>query len=252
MKRVILKIFMVMAAVLLSCANLLAGSISWEVKDSVLTISGTGDMPDYPMGGGAPWLYSSGFSKVVIKNGILSIGTNSFYRCTKLKSITIPNSVTNIGGSAFSGCTGLTSITIPNSVTNINDYAFYDCTGLKVIDIYAKTPPSCWNSSFRNVDTQTCKLVVPAESLEAYKNADIWKDFYNITAGIDGTKADEVKVTATGNEITVTGAAYDAVVEVYGVNGALVYRGNGKSVAVPSAGVYVVRVAGKAIKVAVN
>lgn len=228
MKRVILKIFMVMAAVLLSCANLLAGSISWEVKDSVLTISGTGDMPDYPMGG-APWLYSSGFSKVVIKNGILSIGTNSFYRCTKLKSITIPN-----------------------SVTNINDYAFYDCTGLKVIDIYAKTPPSCWNSSFRNVDTQTCKLVVPAESLEAYKNADIWKDFYNITAGIDGTKADEVKVTATGNEITVTGAAYDAVVEVYGVNGALVYRGNGKSVAVPSAGVYVVRVAGKAIKVAVN
>ena len=103
MKRVILKIFMVMAAVLLSCANLLAGSISWEVKDSVLTISGTGDMPDYPMGG-APWLYSSGFSKVVIKNGILSIGTNSFYRCTKLKSITIPN-----------------------SVTNINDYAFYDC-----------------------------------------------------------------------------------------------------------------------------
>ena len=228
MKRVILKIFMVMAAVLLSCANLLAGSISWEVKDSVLTISGTGDMPDYPMGG-APWLYSSGFSKVVIKNGILSIGTNSFYRCTKLKSITIPN-----------------------SVTNINDYAFYDCTGLKVIDIYAKTPPSCWNSSFRNVDTQTCKLVVPAESLEAYKKADTWKDFYNITAGIDGTKADEVKVTATGNEITVTGAAYDAVVEVYGVNGALVYRGKGKSVAVPSAGVYVVRVAGKAIKVAVN
>lgn len=228
MKRVILKIFMVMAAVLLSCANLLAGSISWEVKDSVLTISGTGDMPDYPMGG-APWLYSSGFSKVVIKNGILSIGTNSFYRCTKLKSITIPN-----------------------SVTNINDYAFYDCTGLKVIDIYAKTPPSCWNSSFRNVDTQTCKLVVPAESLEAYKKADTWKDFYNITAGIDGTKADEVRVTATGDEITVTGAADDAVVEVYGVNGALVYRGKGKSVAVPSAGVYVVRVAGKAIKVAVN
>lgn len=229
MKRVILKIFMVMAAVLLSCANLLAGSISWEVKDSVLTISGTGDMPDYPMGGGAPWLYSSGFSKVVIKNGILSIGTNSFYRCTKLKSITIPN-----------------------SVTNINDYAFYFCTGLKVIDIYAKTPPSCWNSSFRNVDTQTCKLVVPAESLEAYKKADTWKDFYNITAGIDGTKADEVRVTATGDEITVTGAADDAVVEVYGVNGALVYRGKGKSVAVPSAGVYVVRVAGKAIKVAVN
>ena len=191
-------------------------------------------------------------TSIAIPNSVTNIGAEAFRACTGLTSITIPNSVTSIGNYAFSRCKGLTSITIPGSVTNIGNYAFYDCTGLKVIDIYAKTPPSCWNSSFRNVDTQTCKLVVPAESLEAYKNADIWKDFYNITAGIDGTKADEVRVTATGDEITVTGAADDAVVEVYGVNGALVYRGKGKSVAVPSAGVYVVRVAGKAIKVAVN
>ncbi len=113
-------------------------------------------------------------------------------------------------------------------------------------------PPVCYNNVFDGVDKQTCKLVVPGESLELYEKADTWKDFYNISAGIDGTKADEVKVTATGNEITITGAADDAVVEVYGVNGALVYRGNGKSVAVPSAGIYVVRVAGRAIKVAVN
>ena len=194
----------------------------------------------------------TGLTSITIPNSVTNISNYVFEGCTGLTSITIPNSVTSIGNYAFSRCKGLTSITIPNSVTNINDYAFYDCTGLKVIDIYAKTPPSCWNSSFRNVDTQTCKLVVPAESLEAYKKADTWKDFYNITAGIDGTKADEVRVTATGDEITVTGAADDAVVEVYGVNGALVYRGKGKSVAVPSAGVYVVRVAGKAIKVAVN
>ena len=115
-------------------------------------------------------------------------------------------------------------------------------------------PPVCGNYVFYDVNKQTCKLVVPGKSLEAYKSATTWKDFYNITAGIDGTKADEVKVkvTATGDEITITGAANDAVVEVYGVYGALVYRGNGKSVAVPSAGIYVVRVAGRAIKVAVD
>ena len=123
---------------------------------------------------------------------------------------------------------------------------------MKLIDVYAKKPPFCRNYVFFNVNKQTCKLVVPGESLELYKKAEIWRNFYNITAGIDGTKADEVKVTATGDEITITGAADDAVVEVYGVNGALVYRGNGKSVAVPSAGIYVVRVAGKAIKVAVD
>ena len=146
----------------------------------------------------------------------------------------------------------MTSVTIPKSVTNISEGAFYGCSGLKLIDVYAKMPPFCRNVVFYNVNKQTCKLVVPGKSLEAYKSATTWKDFYNITAGIDGTKADEVKVTATGDEITITGAAGDAVVEVYGVNGALVYRGNDKSVAVPSAGIYVVRVAGRTIKVAVD
>ena len=137
-------------------------------------------------------------------------------------------------------------------MTNIGNNAFSGCSDLKLIDVYAKMPPVCGNDVFYDVNKQTCKLVVPGKSLEAYKSATTWKDFYNITAGIDGTKADEVKVTATGDEITITGAAGDAVVEVYGVNGALVYRGNGKSVAVPSAGIYVVRVAGRTIKVAVN
>ena len=123
---------------------------------------------------------------------------------------------------------------------------------MKLLKINAKTPPYCGTQTFNLRIYNGCKLVVPGESLDLYKKAEIWRDFYNITAGIDGTKVDEVKVTATGDEIIITGAAGDAVVEVYGVNGALVYRGNGKSVAVPSAGIYVVRVAGKAIKVAVN
>ena len=123
MKREILKIFMVMAAVLLSCANLLAGSISCDVKDGVLIISGTGNMPDY--GGCGPW--GNTFSKIVIKEGITSIGVNAFRNCEKLRDITIPNSVTSIGDYAFCNCPGLTSITIPNSVTTIGSRAFYCC-----------------------------------------------------------------------------------------------------------------------------
>lgn len=59
-----------------------------------------------------------------------------------------------------------------------------------------------------------------------------------------------VVVTAEGSEIIVNGADSDA--EVYGVSGALIYRGASHSVAVPAAGIYVVRVAGKAVKVAVT
>lgn len=65
------------------------------------------------------------------------IGTQAFYKCTSLKSVTIPDSVTEIGGGglAFAYCTSLTSVTIPNGVTEIGSQAFYNCTSLKSIAI---------------------------------------------------------------------------------------------------------------------
>ena len=105
---------------------------------------------------------------------------------------------------------------------------------------------------FNGVNNKSCELVVPRESVELYKYTSPWRDFYNITAEIEAAKTDRVSVAAVGGEITVTGADNDAVVEVYGVNGMLVYRGKSKSVPVPSAGVYVVRVAGKTVKATVN
>ena len=35
---------------------------------------------------------------------VTKIGSNAFYFCSDLTSVTIPNSVTNIGNSAFIGC----------------------------------------------------------------------------------------------------------------------------------------------------
>jgi hypothetical protein len=61
---------------------------------------------------------------------VSSIGSEAFYQCTYLQSVTIPDSVTNIGHGAFAFCGNLNCITIPDSVTLIGTYAFWNCTNL--------------------------------------------------------------------------------------------------------------------------
>ena len=110
-------------------------NLTWTLQDSVLTISGSGNMNDYSWGD-APWYsYRESISSVIIGNSVTSIGDMAFYQCSGLTSITIPNDVTSIGNYAFYGCSGLTSITIPNSVTSIGEGAFQNCSGLTSVTI---------------------------------------------------------------------------------------------------------------------
>ncbi len=93
-------------------------------------------MPNYNGPADAPWYNDQKqIKKVVIENGVTSIGQSALWNCTSLTSITIPNSVTSIGDRAFYLCESLTSITIPNSVTSIGTLAFYGCSGLTSITI---------------------------------------------------------------------------------------------------------------------
>ena len=71
--------------------------------------------------------YTGEEEKVVIPQGVTSIGKGAFKDCTSLHSVTIPNTVTEIGEEAFEGCTGLHSISMPDSVTDIGVKAFYGC-----------------------------------------------------------------------------------------------------------------------------
>lgn len=92
--------------------------------------------------------------------------------------ITIPSSVIAIGDYAFYNCNSLTSITIPYSVKRIGEIAFTGCNNLTSITCYATTPPSCMYS-FSGLN-KTIPIYVPAQSVDAYKQADGWKDFTNI------------------------------------------------------------------------
>ena len=112
------------------------GNLTWKLDaDGTLTISGTGKMKNYnDTNKLSPVCRNSSVKKVVIEDGVTSIGAYAFYSCDNSISITIPSSVTSIGDEAFTDC-GLTSITIPSSVTSIGDFAFNSCGSLTSITI---------------------------------------------------------------------------------------------------------------------
>ena len=79
---------------------------SFDASAGTLTISGEGAIAN-----GQPWQdYMSRIKRIVIEEGVTSIGTNAFRNCTSLTSVSIPGSVTSIGNYAFSGCSRLTTI----------------------------------------------------------------------------------------------------------------------------------------------
>ena len=155
----------------------------------------------------------SALTSVTIPNSVTTIGEYDFAACSALTSVTIPNSVTEIGDYAFTDCRSLTSVTIPNSVTTIGGHAFADCTNLQKVNIgnsvkeiwrsafenctsitqiscEAVVPPFCDLYAFNHINKSECKLIVPKNSLDAYKQAPQWKDFLLIegsTTGITNT-----------------------------------------------------------------
>jgi len=120
-------------------------NLVWVLSnDSVLTISGSGEMRNFetfPTTGDVvisdvPWLsYREAIKTVVIGNGVTSIGDWAFADCRNLVSATIGSSVTSIGDGSFFRCNNLTFVNIPNSVTFIGNQAFINCRSLTSIII---------------------------------------------------------------------------------------------------------------------
>ena len=131
------------------------------------------------MGGSETFYGCTSLTSITIPNSVTSIGYEAFFGCTSLTSITIPNSVTSIGNGAFHNCTSLTSITIPNSVTRIESDTFYGCSSLSsviipstiiTISIYAfdntpflKNLQSNSNGIYTTSDSKKIMISAPSE-----------------------------------------------------------------------------------------
>ena len=104
--------------------------------DGTLIISGTGRMKDYDSDTYLPYYNKKeSIKKVIIEEGVESIGENAFGTCSSLTNITIPSSVTAIGACAFQKCSSLISIIIPKGVTDIKIATFNGCDSLISVTI---------------------------------------------------------------------------------------------------------------------
>ena len=191
-------------------------------------------------------------SELKIGKNVKTIGVAAFGNCSNLTSVVIPDSVTEIKDNVFYYCSKLTSVTIGKSVKNICPISFYMCEALTDIEMLNPEVPALAANAFIEKTYKKATLTVPVGSLNAYKQAENWKNFASIwESGVETAVSDGVRVFAAGKTITVSGAKPGTPVEIYNITGQLEQRGFGCEFEAAHAGIYIVRAAGRTFKVAV-
>ena len=114
-------------------------AILWAFSDGTLTLTGTGEMDDFP--DGAPWAeYKDEIKTVIISGGITYIGAYSFSDYDKLTDVQFGKDVYEIGERAFFSCDSLTEVYLPASFKVFGPSSFMGCTKLKAFHCEGKFP----------------------------------------------------------------------------------------------------------------
>ncbi len=119
-------------------------NLTWVLDENgVLTISGTGDMYDWDispvtpsflwdMSKASPWHGNSNIKKVIVDEGVTSIGKSAFYGCAQLEQITLPTSLKKIGHFSFCECSKLANIVLPEGLIGCGQNALDDVKEIEV------------------------------------------------------------------------------------------------------------------------
>ncbi len=137
----------------------------WDFADGVLTISGSGDMYDYVFDDG--------------ENAEVTIPWWDVH--TKIKKVVVKQGITSIGSCSFIYHTELTEIHIPKSVKKVRPSAFYN-SFLK--DVYYKGTEENWAKISIGKENDPLKAATKHFSSSENGNAKLWKTFTSKTNSI--------------------------------------------------------------------
>lgn len=105
-------------------------NLTWTLRNGVLTITGTGAMTDYSEFKVAPWdEYTQLVQRIVVQEGVTTVGNRAFYGMKNLINVSIPSSVKKLGSLAFADCFSMVQILMPQ-VEEIGWGCFYSCESL--------------------------------------------------------------------------------------------------------------------------
>lgn len=130
--------FYIISAIALSWGGTAAADnkgTGWTLVNNTLTIS-----KDYAWSGYVgEWASSSSgideIVKVVLEEGVTTIGASAFEGCENLAEVSIPSTVETIGNHAFRYCNHIESVKLPEGLKSLGEGAFDNCTSLSEVNI---------------------------------------------------------------------------------------------------------------------
>lgn len=128
--------------------------------------------------------YNTGFSHIKFPENLPLIDECSFaFNGLLQDTLTIPASVKQINRSAFLQCRQITAIVLPPDLETIQETAFGGCYSVNYIRCMSKVPPVLQSSYgvFSGINKENVIVVVPEGCVDAYRNAEGWKEFKRIS-----------------------------------------------------------------------
>ena len=122
-----------------SSARAVMYAVNYTSPDTFWTTSSDAQYPEDGYIKIIRWnLHFDKIKKVIIGEGVTSIGDYAFANCPQVTDVEISDSVERIGYRAFINCTGLKEIEIPKNVIIIESFAFNNCSLLETLNLNAE------------------------------------------------------------------------------------------------------------------
>ena len=188
-------------------------NLTWTLDSAgTLTISkvngATGGMKSYQQdsesGSIAPWREYD-VKKVVVEEGVTTIGQYAFYGCEALTSVTLPDSMLYFNNFAFENCTSLESIEIPSNVWSLGSGAFEGCSSLKSVTIPSESRVERIENSAFNDCISLTSITIP-NKVTAIGNAAFYgcKSLTSVSIPESVTSIESYAFSGCGSSMDVT------------------------------------------------